>query len=159
MRNGSARAVADLEEGLVLASVEVAAPPEVVFRELASDAVCDWWVRPGVFDTTAWAGEVRRGGHWRASGTGKGRPYALEGEFLDVEPPRRLVHTWRFDGVPTAPTTVTYAIDAIDGGSRITLRHAGFATAEACDNTAKSWETSFDRLAERLGAGQLGGRA
>jgi uncharacterized protein YndB with AHSA1/START domain len=46
-----ARAVADLAEGRILASVEIAAPPERVFRALTSRDVIDWWVRPGVFDT------------------------------------------------------------------------------------------------------------
>ncbi len=63
----TARAAADLSEGLVLATVEVKAPPERVFRALASEEVTRWWVRPGVFDTRRWSGDVRRGGRWRAS--------------------------------------------------------------------------------------------
>src|SRR5919198_3405926 len=88
---GRARAAADLAEGSVLATVEVAAPPERVFQALASKEVTDWWVRPGVFDTREWSGNVRAGGRWRASGVGGGKPYPLEGEFLGVDPPRRLV--------------------------------------------------------------------
>ena len=38
-----ARAVADLTEGYVLASVEIGAAPERVFRALASDEIVDWW--------------------------------------------------------------------------------------------------------------------
>ena len=62
-----ARAVADLAEGLILASVEVAAPPERVFRAVASKEITEWWVRPGVFDTREWSGDVRAGGRWRAA--------------------------------------------------------------------------------------------
>jgi uncharacterized protein YndB with AHSA1/START domain len=72
-KNSSARAVADLAEGYLLASVEIAAPPERVFRALASKEILDWWVRPGVFDTREWTGGVRVRGHWRASGVGGGR--------------------------------------------------------------------------------------
>jgi uncharacterized protein YndB with AHSA1/START domain len=50
--NSPGRAVADLAEGYILASVEIAARPERVFRALASDEIVDWWVRPGVFHTT-----------------------------------------------------------------------------------------------------------
>src|SRR5262245_2233883 len=145
-----ARAVADLARGEILASVEVAAPPERVFQALTSDEVLDWWVRPGVFDTTERAGDVRVGGRWQASGTGNGRPYTLEGEFLEVEPPRKLVHTWHPVGAPVAPSTVTYLLEQLDGGTRITLRHAGFTTSEPCANTCIGWETSFERLAELL---------
>jgi hypothetical protein len=76
-----ARAVADLSEGYVLASVEIGAAPERVFRALASDEIVDWWVRPGVFRTTKWAGDVRVGGRWRASGEVNGQLFALEGEW------------------------------------------------------------------------------
>jgi hypothetical protein len=63
--DGSARAVADFAEGSVVASVEIAASPERVFLALASKEIVDWWVRPGVFDTREWSGDVRVGGRWR----------------------------------------------------------------------------------------------
>ena len=148
--SSEARAVADLAEGHLLASVEVAAPPERVFPALASEEVLDWWVRPGVFNTTQWTGDVRVGGSWRASGIGNGRPYVLEGEFLEIDAPRRLVHTWHGVGTPGAPTIVTYLLERLDEGTRITLRHSGFTSRETCANTCIGWETSFARLAESL---------
>src|SRR5271165_1773500 len=79
---GGTRAVSDLIEGRVVASVEIAAPPERVFQALSSREIVDWWVNPGVFDTREWAGAVQVGGKWRASGIARGKPYTLEGEFL-----------------------------------------------------------------------------
>jgi uncharacterized protein YndB with AHSA1/START domain len=148
--NSKARAVADLGEGVILATVEIAAPPERVFRALTSKEVCEWWVRPGVFDTREWTGDVRVGARWRASGMGNGRPYVLEGEFLEVDPPRKLVHTWIAAGAPGAPTTVSYLLEPLDGGTRITLKHSGIGAPQICTNTSVGWETSFDRLAEIL---------
>jgi uncharacterized protein YndB with AHSA1/START domain len=145
-----ARAVADLTEGLVLASVEVAATPERVFRALASTEITKWWVRPGVFDTREWTGDVRAGGRWRASGMTRGEPYVQEGEFLEVESPRRLVHTWERAGKPGVASTVTYLVEPIDGRPRVTLRHLGFASRDICNAFAIGWETSLERLAEIL---------
>jgi uncharacterized protein YndB with AHSA1/START domain len=145
-----ARAVADLREGFILASVEVAASPERVFRALASNEITQWWVRPGVFDTREWTGDVRAGGRWRASGMTRGEPYVQEGEFLEVESPRWLVHTWEGAGKPGVPSTVTYLVEPIDGRTRITLRHLGFASRDMCSAFAIGWETSFERLAEIL---------
>jgi uncharacterized protein YndB with AHSA1/START domain len=150
IKRGKARAVADVSEGLILATVDIAASPERVFRALASKEICEWWVRPGVFDTREWTGDVRKGGRWRATGIGNGRAYAIEGEFLEVDPPKKLVHTWLPVGAPGAPTTVTYLLQAIDGGTRITLRHSGIGVPEICNNTGIGWETSFERLAEIL---------
>jgi uncharacterized protein YndB with AHSA1/START domain len=147
----TARAAADLEEGLILANVDLAAGPERVFQALTSpDDITVWWVRPGVFDTREWSGDVKIGGVWRASGIGGGRPYVLEGEFLVVEPPCKLVHTWRAAGAPGAATTVSYALEPLPAGTRVTLRHSGFTSPESCRNTAIGWETSFAKLEEVL---------
>jgi uncharacterized protein YndB with AHSA1/START domain len=150
MNSGSARAVADLEERTILASVELAASPERVFRALSSPEITNWWVRSGVFDTRTWTGDVRPGGAWRASGVARGKDYELEGEFLEVGPSRRLVHTWKAVDPPGATTTVTYLLEQIDAGTRVTLRHSGFDSPAVCTNTAIGWETSFERLAEIL---------
>ena len=148
--NGTAHAVADVEHGSILATVEIPAPSERVFRALASKDITDWWVRPGVFDTREWTGDVRAGGSWRASGVARGRPYALEGEFVEVDAPRALAHTWRVSGAPGASSTVAYLLEPVDGGTRLTLRHSGITSRETCDATAIGWQTSFDRLAELL---------
>jgi uncharacterized protein YndB with AHSA1/START domain len=150
LKSGAARAVADLIERELLGSVEVPAPPERVFRALASIEITQWWVRPGVFDTREWTGDVRVGGRWRASGIAKGNPYALEGEFVAVDPPRKLVHTWIAVGEPAGLMKVTYHLEKIDAGTRITVRHSGFSSPLICLMTATGWETSFDRLSEIL---------
>lgn len=132
----------------LFASAEIAAPPDRVFRALASDEVTQWWVRPGVFDTREWSGDVRPGGNWSASGIGGGNPYTLEGEFLEVQAPSKLVHTWHLAGTPASPTTVSYALEPANGGTRVTLKQEGFTTPEGCVNTATGWETSFEKLTE-----------
>ena len=146
----AARAVADTAAGLILASVEVTAPLERAFRALATSEIVAWWVRPGIFDTREWQAELRAGGLWLASGVGAAGPYSLEGRFVEVDPPRRLVHTWHPAGTDAPTTTVTYTLEAIGARTRITLRHEGFTAADACVNTALGWETSFARLAELL---------
>lgn len=150
----TARAAVDTAAGLILANVDLAAAPDRVFRALTTgDEVTKWWVRPGVFDTREWTGDLRVGGEWRGSGVGGGRPYVLEGEFLEVDAPQRLVHTWRPAGAPAAATTtVTYTLEPLDRGTRVTLRHSGFTSRETCWNTCIGWETSFQKLEQELAA-------
>ena len=39
--------------------------------------------------------DLRPGGKWRSDGRGAdGTEFYVEGEYLEVDPPRRLVHTW-----------------------------------------------------------------
>jgi uncharacterized protein YndB with AHSA1/START domain len=145
-----ARAVADLATGMILASVEVATDADRAFRSLASPEITSWWLRAGVFDTREWSGDVRAGGRWHASGVGRGKPYELEGEFLEVDAPKKLAHTWQAAGAPGGQTVVTYLLEPTTNGTRITLRHDGFNSRETCEVTAIGWETSFQHLAELL---------
>jgi len=149
---GAARAVADLMDGTVLASVEIAASPERVFSALASEEIVKWWVMPGVFETLEWTGEVRPGGSWRAAGLrANGQTWSLEGEFIDVDPPSKLVHTWRMPGIGDAPSLVTYSIERVENGARITLRHTGIGQRDSCMGACMGWESSLTQLAVRLG--------
>jgi uncharacterized protein YndB with AHSA1/START domain len=107
--------------------------------------------RPGVFDTRTWEGNPVVGGRWRTSGVGPRGPYELSGEYLEVGPPSRLVHTWEDPEWLEATSTVTYDLSATENGTRITLRQQGkFAAPLVCANIAIGWETSFDHLAKML---------
>src|ERR1700738_1886191 len=145
-----ARAIADLVDGSIVASVELATTPERVFLALASPEIIDWWVNPGVFDTREWIADVRVGGKWRASGIARGHPYALEGKFLEVDPPRKLVQTWHFAGAPGTPSTGSYLLEPIGGGTRPAVRPGEIAPPDRRSNVGAVGRSSFDRLSEIL---------
>lgn len=151
-----ARSVADLTTGVILASVEIAAPPERVFRALTDpEELIRWWGSPDTYRTEEWTADLRVGGHWRARGHGAdGRPFSVEGEFLQIDPPRQLVQTWAPDWEGGFVTTITYRLEPIVGGTRLTLRHEGFGEhREACRSHGLGWE----RVLGWLGAYVSGG--
>jgi uncharacterized protein YndB with AHSA1/START domain len=143
-----ARAVADVTAGMLLASVEIRAKPERVFRALASEDIVKWWGSPELYHVTDWTGDVRVGGQWRSVGVDReGKPFEVSGEYLEIDPPRKLVQTWDPKWVNGPPTTVTYRVEAIPGGTRVTVRHEGFGDAsDACQSHAAGWERVFTWL-------------
>jgi uncharacterized protein YndB with AHSA1/START domain len=151
MKTG-ARAVADVDHGRILASAEIAAPVERVFRALTTDDITSWWGSPEEYRTTAWVGDVRRGGRWRADGVGAdGSSFSVEGEFLEVEPPHLLVQTWKAAWDGGNVTTITYRLEPIEGGTRLTLLHEGFAErVESCRGHATGWELVLGWLGQHL---------
>ncbi len=142
LANKKARVVADLTRGAILGTVEIAVPPERVFRALASDEITRWWGSPETYRTTGYRADLRPGGKWRAEGVGAdGQAFSVGGEFVEVSPPHKLVQTWRADWDGGNTTTITYQLDAIDGGTRVTLRHEGFADrAQSCAGHGEGWE-------------------
>ena len=69
---------------------------------------------------------------------------------MEIDAPKKLVFTWHSGGAPGRPTIVTFLLERIDGGTRLTLEHVGFAAPDWCMNTCLGWETSLERLAELL---------
>lgn len=138
-----ARAIADLTQGTILATVEIAAPRERVFRALTDPReVVRWWGSPETYQTTEWTADLRVGGRFRAVGrSSDGGAFEVSGEYLEVDPPHRLVHTWKADWDGREATTVTIVLDGIDSGTRVTLRHDGFGgRPESCSGHATGWE-------------------
>jgi len=150
--NSGVRADVDPAAGRVVVSVELAATPERVFEAISSRDITRWWVRPGVFDTREWSGDLRVGGRWRASGTMRGQPYTLEGAFLEVHAPRKLVHTWERGSAPASSSTVSYSLEPLAEGTRLTVRHSGVESPDVCSRFAAGWESSLERLIEVLAA-------
>lgn len=92
MTRNAARSIADLSGGTILATVDIAVPAERVFRALTSpEEIVHWWGSDDLYRTTSWTSDFCVGGKWRAEGAGAdGKPFSVEGEFLEIDPPRRL---------------------------------------------------------------------
>jgi uncharacterized protein YndB with AHSA1/START domain len=94
--------------------IEIAVPPERVFQALVDpQQVLLWWGQTGVYRCTEFQSELRSGGKWRSAGIGpEGRPFQVTGEYLEVTPPRLLVHTWIASWTGDAETTVRWELNA-----------------------------------------------
>lgn len=77
------------------------------------------------------------------------------GAFVEVDPPRRLVFTWGWEGNPSVPpgsTTVEVTLVAEGGGTVLRLRHSGLPDGEAAAMHEEGWVFFTGRLV-RLMAG------
>ena len=142
-KNSPARAIADVNTGTILASVEIAAKPERVFRAITTpDEIVRWWGSDEMYRTKEWEQDLRVGGRWRAKGLGAdGVPFSVEGEFLEIDPPRTLKQSWKPDWDGGHTTQLTYRLEEIAGGTRVTVRHEGFGDRhDSCRSHAYGWE-------------------
>jgi uncharacterized protein YndB with AHSA1/START domain len=150
MNDKSARSIADVNGGVILATVTIAAPIERVFRALtASEEIVKWWGAGQVYRTTGWQADLRVGGAWRAEGqSADGKKFSVTGEFLEVEAPRKLVQTWKPDWDEGGATTLTYRLETTPAGTQVTVRHEGFEGRPAsCRDHGQGWERVLGWLA------------
>lgn len=130
-----------------------AAPRERVFGMLTEPAeVARWWGPVG-FTMPEVRVDLRVGGGYRFTmQPPEGDRFHLTGEFREVDPPARLVYTFRYEE-PTADdreTVVTVTLAADGGQTVVWLDQDGFATQERVALHRDGWTDSFDRLASAL---------
>lgn len=84
------------DNDIVTVEILVAAPPARVFEAITDPKqTAQWWGQKGQYKVTEATSDVRLGGEWSTTGVGDdGTKFTVKGEYLEVDPPRLLVHTW-----------------------------------------------------------------
>jgi uncharacterized protein YndB with AHSA1/START domain len=118
--------------------VFIKASAEQVWRALVDP---DWTQR--YFYGTRAEYDLRPGGRFRSLGGDSGEPM-VEGEVLEVEPPRKLVQTWRFLYDPELAaegfTRVTYELEEAEGGlTKLTATHDLEGAPKTAEHVAGGW--------------------
>ena len=131
------------------------APRELVWKAITQpEHIPNWW---GPRDTpmTVEAMDFRVGGHWRWIARGDDGDAPFSGEYLEIVPPERIVHTEMFDVEPFNqgdPAIVTTTLHEVDGGTKL-RSSSRFPSAEALQGALSTGMThgaieSWDRLDE-----------
>jgi len=153
------RAVADRELGMVIAIADIQATPERIYKALITDEVETWWGAPGVYTIRDWKADLQIGGKWSLSVVQpNGMALPAGGEFLVLDEPNKIVITRRYDFdypiLGRRVTQVTYLLDAIEGATRLIVRHEGFGECtQAAYDHADGWERYLGWLDDYLSAG------
>lgn len=129
------------DQGTVVSEIFIAAPPARVFQAITDpNQMPLWWGAQGLYRITEWKGDLRVGGKWSSVGAGAdGKPFRVEGEYLEIDPPRLLVHTWIYSW-GAQKTVVRWELEpqTVHGlhpsgprkagtGTLVKVRHEGFA--------------------------------
>ena len=144
----------------VMASADLLASPEQVIAALVTDDVERWWGSPGTYRMTGLTADLRVGGAWSVTvKTADGRRLPASGEFLEIEMPRRVVQTRRYDWdhstLGRKETTVAYLLEKTAGGTRLTICHGGFAGfSDAAAEHAEGWTRVLGWLQRYFGEGR-----
>jgi len=122
------------------------APPERVFAAFTNpDVLRQWWGPEGA-STPDPEVDLRVGGAYRLDIVGSdGSVHGLTGEYIEIDPPRRLAFTWNWTqgNYTGVETKVELDFVARDDGTELTLTHSGFASTEMCEDHRSGWESSF----------------
>jgi uncharacterized protein YndB with AHSA1/START domain len=124
----------ELAGGGIVGDIVIEAPPEAVFEALVTPGELEqWWGQDGIYRTYDWKIDLRPGGERSCRATGaNGQSSVVSGVHVDVDPPRRLSHTWNPSWEPTLPETmVLYTLTPVPEGTLLHIEHTGFDEAHA----------------------------
>lgn len=145
----------------IMASAEIAAPPERIFTALVTREVEQWWGSADTYRMADWSADLRVGGLWTVVvRTADDRSLPAGGEFLEIEAPSRIVQTrayaWDHPTLGRRQTTVAWLLQPIARGTRLTICHGGFAgLTEAAVEHAEGWGRVLAWLQAYVEAGRL----
>lgn len=130
--------------------VEIATTPERLWQALTDpeDTRRYWY---GALNVSDW----QVGSRWE-SRSPEGDVY-LEGEIVEIDPPRRLVHTFHVvdeqEAAADPPSRVEFEITPLGDRCRLTVTHTGRGPA-TMDYTSGGWETILGGLKTLLETGE-----
>lgn len=155
-----------IAENEVLITRDFDAPREAVFRAWTEPRQLLQWYAPEGCSISFRHLDARPGGSFHSCiVTPEGHECWCAGEYLEVEPPARIVHTMRIANAageslsavdagmdPAWPDTtrVTVTLEEVDGRTRLTLHQTVDEALARRTGAYPSWLSMFDRLAELL---------
>ena len=146
---GGATPGASLPDHVV--SIHIAVPVQRVWDEITKTGR----VQRSLYNTVL-DGDLRPGGRLRYYSADRKRVFIV-GEVVEVEPPRRFSHTYRFTmWKGGGPTLVTWELEEEEGGCRVTITHSGWTEAhEAHEKTGSGWRQILELLKREMETGTL----
>ena len=122
------------------------ARPETVFRAFTDpDWYARWWGPEGSQCRNVRV-DLREGGSYSLDmHLPDGSIARMYGTYREIVPPERLVYTWTWEG-ENVETLVTLELEAVEGGTELTMTQEGFRDSRAVAMHDHGWSGSLDRL-------------
>lgn len=133
----------------IVAEMTIEASPETVFAALTDPAKLKaWWGDEKTYRADKWSIDLRVGGKWRSEGkSSTGQSFVVQGEYVEVDPPRVLAYTWKPDWIDAPVTTVRFVLTPQGKSTHLLMTHGGFAGNEnALQNHKMGWPTVLNWL-------------
>jgi uncharacterized protein YndB with AHSA1/START domain len=109
------------------------------------------WFAPTDDYTTKANVDLRVGHEYRIAITHKGgNVHTILGTYRLIEPPRKLVYTWRWEGGPSTDTLVTVDFNPDGDATKVTITHEQFTNTEDRDKHNEGWNGCLNRLQRTL---------
>jgi uncharacterized protein YndB with AHSA1/START domain len=153
MTNSTPGPDSDSQQETLVVRKTIQASPERLFAAWTDpEQLRAWWGPEGIICIAADV-DLRRGGRYRIGNLlPDQRVLWIVGEFEVVEPPRRLVYTWRLEGISETEERVTVQFESQGAATEVIVTHERIPSRELRNQHERGWEGCLSGLAEYLAA-------
>jgi len=136
-----------------------AASPELGYRALTEPEYLTRWWGPRRLEVVECSVDLRVGGAWRiVHRAPDGMEFGFHGEFLELDPPRRRVGSFVYEGAPDHEAVESFVLEAVEGGTMLTSRavhdSVEWRDLHVANGMKEGIADSYERLDELLEAPQ-----
>jgi uncharacterized protein YndB with AHSA1/START domain len=136
------------------------APQAEVFRAWTDPEQLRRWWGPGEFTCPEADVDLRPGGSYRlVMQPTAGDPFVLGGTYREIEPPTRLVYTWRWETGPAADgseSLVCVEFNARGDQTELVLTHSEFPASHGPAPYEMGWQGGLDKFQALLEGSSIG---
>lgn len=127
----------------------LSAPPEAVYAAWGDAASLRTWMTPGAIRDATVEVEFRVGGSFRIVMHGPERDFATRGEYLELEPPKRIAMIWITEWAPAGEQRTLVRIDLEPVGrrrTRLVVTHSELPASATYDGHTQGWTEILEHL-------------
>lgn len=129
-------AIVSPDQDVIVCEIEIAAPPERVFKALTDSGELARWFGSAECPVKRWEMDSRLGGRYRYTAE-KGSivvnnvsEFECQGEIVEFDPPRLLVYSWfgNWHDDVSRRTIVRWELEPRGRGTHVRVTHSGLAS-------------------------------
>ncbi len=111
-----------------------------------AEVLAAWWGPDGVTCVGAEV-DLRVGGAYRIGNlVPSGETVWISGEYLEIDPPHRLVFSWRMEGSAEQSQVTVGLSERANGTTRVVVVHEHIASPEVAAEHERGWNGCLDGL-------------
>jgi len=127
----------------------LSAPPDRVFAAWTDSTQLAQWYGPEGMKAEIFENDVTPGGKYALVMRSDEGEHHLSGAYEEIDPPRKLVMTWKWK-TSDETTRVTIELRPEGDGTHLRLTHTGFDEAEQASSHNQGWSSSLHDLERYL---------
>lgn len=130
---------------------EFKASPAELFQAWTNPQAMTQWMAPAPVQCKEVQLDLKVGGSYRIHMVSEEGDHIATGKYLEIQPEKKLVFTWGWEGGEVKGTKVTVSFEFKGGKTHMGILHEDFPSASAAEKHTEGWKGCLVKLERTKG--------